>query len=77
MTVRKAGNYCFAIKGIDYSGERTDGAASVPRSVLLELADACLALENLNMNTFADLAAAIAALQSAAKKTTSYLKGGK
>ena len=56
------------------SGERTDGAASVPQSVLLELADACLTLENLN--TFADLAAAIAALQSAAKKTTAYLKGG-
>lgn len=68
-------SYCFAIKGIDYSGERADGAESVPRSVLLELADACLALETLN--TFADLAAAIAALQSAAKKTTSYLKGGK
>ena len=68
-------SYCFAIKGIDYSEERTDGAASVPQSVLLELADACLTLENLN--TFADLAAAIAALQSAAKKTTAYLKGGK
>ena len=67
-------SYCFAIKGIDYSEERADGAESVPRSVLLELADACLTLENLN--TFADLAAAIAALQSAAKKTTSYLKGG-
>lgn len=52
---------------------KTDDWVRVPRGALLELADSCFALED--MNTFDDLAQAIAKLKSAAESACAYLKG--
>ena len=59
--------------GAEETAGETAGYVSVPRGVLLELADCRAALEGIN--SFEKLAQAVAALEKAAGKATAYLKG--